>query len=325
MSDMSQGPGWWVASDGKWYPPHLHPDRIAPPPQPTSPVRSEHVTAPGAMPPTGSSDATPSDAAPPGERDRGAAVPGSRWLRRSASDRPEAEATSPDDLSAPPDDTWSRPSFPGGPFVPDAEPAAAPWAPAPAARSKTPWVVGALAVVGLAVAALIVALTSGSVSSPLQAGAETATIHITDPRSGHVSFSGSVGPMALTGTEYNGSSVSSGAVPGAPPSQDVLFNYKGDLGGTPYVLHVSLDFVSGQPQLQDGSLSLVVTGTYGSEIVTGHAALILPSSPTATSQTVTFNGNVGSQVIGGEANATRNGDGTIVVTARLSALPVAAG
>ncbi len=25
MSDFSQGPGWWIASDGKWYPPHLHP------------------------------------------------------------------------------------------------------------------------------------------------------------------------------------------------------------------------------------------------------------------------------------------------------------
>jgi len=26
MSDVSQGPGWWEASDGKWYPPHQHPD-----------------------------------------------------------------------------------------------------------------------------------------------------------------------------------------------------------------------------------------------------------------------------------------------------------
>ena len=26
MSDVSQGPGWWIASDGKWYPPELHPD-----------------------------------------------------------------------------------------------------------------------------------------------------------------------------------------------------------------------------------------------------------------------------------------------------------
>ncbi len=25
MSDFSQGPNWWIASDGKWYPPHLHP------------------------------------------------------------------------------------------------------------------------------------------------------------------------------------------------------------------------------------------------------------------------------------------------------------
>jgi uncharacterized RDD family membrane protein YckC len=25
MTDVSQGPGWWIASDGKWYPPHLHP------------------------------------------------------------------------------------------------------------------------------------------------------------------------------------------------------------------------------------------------------------------------------------------------------------
>jgi hypothetical protein len=32
MSDMSQGPGWWIASDGKWYPPHLHPSVSVPPP-----------------------------------------------------------------------------------------------------------------------------------------------------------------------------------------------------------------------------------------------------------------------------------------------------
>ncbi len=25
MSDEPEGPGWWVASDGKWYPPELHP------------------------------------------------------------------------------------------------------------------------------------------------------------------------------------------------------------------------------------------------------------------------------------------------------------
>ena len=28
MSDVSQGPGWWIASDGRWYPPHLHPSAV---------------------------------------------------------------------------------------------------------------------------------------------------------------------------------------------------------------------------------------------------------------------------------------------------------
>jgi uncharacterized RDD family membrane protein YckC len=37
MSDVSQGPGWWMASDGRWYPPHLHPSVInLPPPPPQS-------------------------------------------------------------------------------------------------------------------------------------------------------------------------------------------------------------------------------------------------------------------------------------------------
>ncbi len=35
MSDKSEGPGWWIASDGKWYPPELHPS-----------VRQESTTAP---------------------------------------------------------------------------------------------------------------------------------------------------------------------------------------------------------------------------------------------------------------------------------------
>jgi peptidyl-prolyl cis-trans isomerase B (cyclophilin B) len=34
MSDVSQGPGWWQASDLKWYPPERHPNYEAPPPPP---------------------------------------------------------------------------------------------------------------------------------------------------------------------------------------------------------------------------------------------------------------------------------------------------
>ncbi len=33
MSDTSQGPGWWQASDGKWYPPEQAPGYTAPSPQ----------------------------------------------------------------------------------------------------------------------------------------------------------------------------------------------------------------------------------------------------------------------------------------------------
>jgi hypothetical protein len=29
MVDTAPGPGWWVASDGRWYPPELHPDIVA--------------------------------------------------------------------------------------------------------------------------------------------------------------------------------------------------------------------------------------------------------------------------------------------------------
>jgi hypothetical protein len=32
MSETSQGPGWWLASDGKWYAPELAPQPAAPPP-----------------------------------------------------------------------------------------------------------------------------------------------------------------------------------------------------------------------------------------------------------------------------------------------------
>jgi hypothetical protein len=41
MTDASPGPGWWLASDGNWYPPHLHPDVRA---RPDEGAQSQRVT-----------------------------------------------------------------------------------------------------------------------------------------------------------------------------------------------------------------------------------------------------------------------------------------
>lgn len=70
MSDTSQGPGWWKASDGKWYAPEQHPDARASDESgdPTEPVPSQPTDQvpqqppPGAAPPPGS---PPPGAAPP--------------------------------------------------------------------------------------------------------------------------------------------------------------------------------------------------------------------------------------------------------------------
>ena len=45
MSDKPEGPGWWLASDGSWYPPELHPsvqgvEKKAPIPVPELPGRA---------------------------------------------------------------------------------------------------------------------------------------------------------------------------------------------------------------------------------------------------------------------------------------------
>jgi hypothetical protein len=44
LSDISQGPGWWVASDGKWYAPEQH--TAAPPPTTVEPVAPTESEAP---------------------------------------------------------------------------------------------------------------------------------------------------------------------------------------------------------------------------------------------------------------------------------------
>lgn len=47
MSDVGQGPGWWLASDGKWYPPQAQPGAGGPP-LPVAPVTNFTAHRPAA-------------------------------------------------------------------------------------------------------------------------------------------------------------------------------------------------------------------------------------------------------------------------------------
>lgn len=49
-SDTKQGPGWWIASDGRWYAPETHPDYRPPPPPPAAAPPVEMTATTGTTP-----------------------------------------------------------------------------------------------------------------------------------------------------------------------------------------------------------------------------------------------------------------------------------
>ena len=53
MSDVPQGPGWWQASDGRWYSPAQRPGAVVPPPPADDGPPPGHVPPPGDAPPPG--------------------------------------------------------------------------------------------------------------------------------------------------------------------------------------------------------------------------------------------------------------------------------
>jgi len=77
MSDTSQGPGWWLASDGEWYPPESAPAAPPPPPPPTARMTSNGAPARESTAPTESAAEAPNVDAPPTEE------PGKRRTRRA--------------------------------------------------------------------------------------------------------------------------------------------------------------------------------------------------------------------------------------------------
>lgn len=65
MSDTSQGPGWWQASDGKWYPPAQADTGSSPATPPASDSPSPSVASPETSATAGSEPETPSEPLPP--------------------------------------------------------------------------------------------------------------------------------------------------------------------------------------------------------------------------------------------------------------------
>ncbi|KAA1428389.1 DUF6777 domain-containing protein [Nocardioides antri] len=70
MSETPAGPGWWQASDGRWYPPDAHPSAQQPPPPP--PTQPPPTQAPPSYPPGG----YPPGGYPPGGYPPGGFAPG---------------------------------------------------------------------------------------------------------------------------------------------------------------------------------------------------------------------------------------------------------
>ncbi|MEY2421386.1 MAG: hypothetical protein QOI95_1453 [Acidimicrobiaceae bacterium] len=65
MSEQSGGPGWWQASDGKWYPPEQAPTAAQPPVDPTTTQPAAGTPAYGAPPPGAPAYGAPAYGAPP--------------------------------------------------------------------------------------------------------------------------------------------------------------------------------------------------------------------------------------------------------------------
>lgn len=135
----SQGPGWWQASDGRWYPPEQHPDHVPAPPAPDAPSAPE----------------APTSATPPG-----AWAPPEPEQARTSPAPPGWAPTAPP-IGAPMPGPGSPGSVPPGAAPPGSPPAwgtappPGPGAPAPAPSSKKPLIIVLVLVAVLAVVGIV--------------------------------------------------------------------------------------------------------------------------------------------------------------------------
>lgn len=165
------------------------------------------------------------------------------------------------------------------------------------------WVAAAVAAaVLLAVLGVVVAVGGGKPTG-LPTGPGTATVTVVVPRTGAPSFTGSIAGQPLAGR------VSAGVSRSLQQSGEDAFTYSGNLGGMPYVLHVSLDLVVRHAP-RNGSLlappEFTVRGTYGTDPVAAHASFAITGLG-SRSLTVPFSGTVGDRRLTGTATASPAG------------------
>ena len=93
MSDVSRGPGWWLASNGKWYPPESHPAVRTPEPPNQSPLAVPEIPPAGGGRPV---PQAPSDQGPGRSWRWGPTAPvghSSRWPPRRVAPSPARPGT----------------------------------------------------------------------------------------------------------------------------------------------------------------------------------------------------------------------------------------
>jgi hypothetical protein len=325
VSDTWQGEGWWIASDGKWYPPESHPDAGAPP-------------APVPAAPTTAAPAAPASSAP--------GAPASRWLGRSVP--PPARATTLEESPASPPTTqtaatppstsasasttstsrrWSKPQAATTAVTPPAAvaPVTYPLLDAPAARRGPPpqrpvaiWVfisIGAV-VVTLVIAFLLIHSSGGVLA------AENGTITVIYRTTGRPTFSGTINGTPLTGKLTSTSSITAPSDNGLITATTQSFVYKGRYGGDSYVLHVSLTTADspGVDSLGSQLNEWQVTGTDGQNRVAGTVEFN-GSYDNDLSMQVPFSGHIGSQIVNGNAVVTEKRAGAVRVTVSYINLP----
>jgi hypothetical protein len=167
---------------------------------------------------------------------------------------------------------------------------------------------GGIVVAGAAAAAIALAVSKSSNGIGEGSGTGTITWVPTPAESATVlpqPFTGTIGGLPLKGTATVSPDAEIFGSPSSPsttiPKEIPFFIWKGSLGDTPFHLVVSIAGLSFSSLTKSpaGSLAFRITGTHGSETVTGDVPVPGSAVPNSTSAPIAFHGTVGAKKVTG--------------------------